>query len=113
MLDKEVMAKLRQYLEEEKVFVINPMRAREISLAFELAQQVFPGTEIKSLDDPLQMGALIMHVDRPEFAARGIREIENFSDLIALTDNFEIYAIDEETVRFAAVFNDAYVRIDK
>ena len=102
---------LQAYLKTPKVFVTNINRAREFYTAVNLAKQLFPDTTVKVKDDPLQTGAMCIHVQTLDVTMRGAREIKLFSDLIALADNFEIYPVSSEEVCFAAVFQGVNKRI--
>lgn len=106
-----ILNQLNQYLKMEKKFVLNPMRETEFKKAIELACKLFPDAKIYTNDDPLQMGAMILCIEDYSLSACGETEINLFSDIIALADNFELYPLNEETVKFAAVFQNVLVRI--
>ncbi len=108
MNDKQFMQfldELREYLQQPKVFVTNIDRAREFYNAVSIAKELFTEEVVEVRSDPLQTGAMSIHIEVPDIVMRGVREIKTFSTLIALADNFEIYPIDEEMVCFAAVFH--------
>ena len=59
-----------------------------------------------------------MHLDDKEFTqlAKNLqvyleREINLFCEMISLSDNFEIYPVSENTIRFSAVFQNALTNI--
>ena len=107
-----ILNKLGEHLSKEKRFVNNPMRQREISNAFEKARRLFPDASISFIDDPLEMGAIIMDIRADDITLHGEREIKTFYNIIRLADNFEIYALPDRRICFAAVFQDALVNID-
>lgn len=95
---------LQKHLQQPKVFVTDINRARELYNAVALAKQLFSDATIEIKDDPLQTGAMSLHMESIDIVVRGAREINLFADLIALADNFEIYPISDEEICFAAVF---------
>ena len=102
---------LQVYLEREKTFAINPLRMEEFERGVSIARELFPDGQIEIKDDPLQMGAKIMCVDDTDILMRGEREINLFCEMISLADNFEIYPVSENTIRFSAVFQNALTNI--
>lgn len=114
MDDKEfedLMSELTEYLEREKVFIKNPERFADVERATEIATQLFTDSTIKVEDDPLQMGALIVRIDGFDITVRGEREIKLFTELISKANNFEVYAVGDERVSFAILFNNALTRL--
>lgn len=114
MTDEEfmdMMDAMREYLHAPKTFIINPERQREINYACKIAHELFPDAAIEIVDDPIQMGALIMHVTSPDMVVSTEEEYKLLSEMLALTDNFEIYPVKREQLRFSAVFNDAFIRL--
>ena len=114
MDDKEfetLMQALSSHLEREKVFIKNPDRFDDVRLATEIAYELFPDATIAIDDDPLQLGALIVRIDLFDVTVRGTTEIERFAALISKANNFEIYPVGDERVRFALVFRDALFRL--
>lgn len=111
MNDKELVTtldKLKTYLEREKNFVIDLKRYKEYMTAAKLTQKLFPEGKLELRDDPLHLGAGIIHVEDLYVMVSNARETQMFCDLITLADNFEIYPIDAENVCFAMVFNGVY-----
>jgi hypothetical protein len=108
---EQFLTELQTYLKQPKVFITNLDRAREFYIAVDLAKHVFPDVAIEIREDPLQTGAMIIHAEMPDIVMRGAREIKSFSAMVALADNFEIYAIDKGNVCFAAVFQSVHKRI--
>lgn len=106
-----ILDQLAAYLATEKKFVVNPMREADFTKAIKIAATLFPDAKMEIDDDPLQMGAGILRIEGYDINITGEREIELFSDFIKLADNFEIYPIDAERIRFAAVFQHVLVRI--
>lgn len=102
---------LQAYLEREKTFVINPLRMEEFERGVNIASELFPDSKIEIKDDPLQMGAKIIHVEDTDILMRGEREINLFCEMISLADNFEIYPVSENTIRFSAVFQEVLTNI--
>jgi hypothetical protein len=105
------LTELQTYLKQPKVFATNLSRAREFYTAVDLAKQLFSDTEIEIREDPLQTGAMILHIEMSDITMRGAREIKSFSDMVSLADNFEIYPINKSEVCFAAVFQGVHKRI--
>ena len=101
---QQFLHELQTHLKQPKVFVTDINRAREFYGAIAIARQLFPDATIEIKDDPLQTGAMSLHMESIDIVVRGTREIELFADLIALADNFEIYPIGDESICFAAVF---------
>lgn len=108
---QSILDQLSKYLAADKTFVSNPFRVTEIEKAIAMATELFPDSTVKLQDDPLQMGAMILVVEDYAIGATGATEINLFSEIIKLADNFEFYSIDSENVRFTAVFQNALVRI--
>lgn len=106
-----LMQELSDYLEREKVFIKNPARFADVERATEIAAELFADASVAVDDDPLQMGALIVRIDGFDVTVRGEREIKLFAELISKANNFEIYAVGDERVRFALVFNNAMTRL--
>lgn len=106
-----ILAKLGEYLQTEKHFIDNPFRRTEIKDAVIKAHELFPNAKIELRDDPLQLGALILHMEMFDIDVSGVMQINLFTDIIRNADNFEIYPIDDEHICFAAVFQNALVRI--
>ena len=114
MDDKEfelIAQDLQQYLEHEKVFVKNPTRFAEVEAAYSIAKQLFADSDVSIADDPIQMGALILRIEGYDIVIRGQEEIELFSTLISKADNFEIYSLAEDKIKFALVFSGALTRL--
>lgn len=108
---QQFLHKLQDYLKQPKVFVTDINRAREFYDAVALAKQLFPDAKIEINDDPLQTGAMSLHMESIDIVVRGEREINLFADLIALADNFEIYPISNEEICFAAMFRGVNKRV--
>lgn len=105
-----ILNKLNQYLETEKNFINNPFRETEIKKAIDMATQLFPDAKIELKSDPIQMGAMILRIENFDINVTGETEIKLFSDIINLADNFEIYALENGNIRFAAVFQNVLIR---
>lgn len=106
-----ILNQLSQYLAMEKNFVVNPMRKTEFERAVALACELFPDAKVYIQNDPLEMGAMILRMEAFDINISGEREIKLFSELITFADNFEVYAIEDSNIRFAAVFQNVLVRI--
>ena len=102
---------LHKYLKQPKVFVTNINRAREFYTAVDIAKRLFPDDKIEIHDDPLQTGAMYFEVETFDIVMRGAREINDFSDMIALADNFEIYSVGKDSICFAAMFQGVNKRV--
>ena len=114
MNDQEFMTfigDLKKYLDAEKAFIKNPARLADVQHATEIAKQLFKDMEISIKDDPLQMGALILCINGFDITVRGEREIKLFQELIDKADNFEIYPVGDESVKFAILFKNVLIRI--
>ena len=115
MTDNEfmyLMEDLRAYLRMPKTFILNPARVRELNYAKTLAHAMFPDAEIKTEDDPLQTGAMILRFTVDDIICATEEEYASFVELVSLTDNFEIYSVSESKVCFAATFHNCLARID-
>lgn len=114
MTDTEFMSfmgDLKRHLEEDKVFIKNPARFADIERATEIANELFAEMEITIKDDPIQMGALILCIEGIDIIVRGEREIELFQELISKANNFEIYPVGREGIKFSILFNNALTRV--
>lgn len=108
---QQFLGKLQDHLKQPKVFVTDIDRAREFYSAVALAKRLFPDAKIEIKDDPLQTGAMSLHMESIDIVVRGEREINLFADLIALADNFEIYPVNGEEICFAATFRGVNKRV--
>ena len=111
MNDEEFMTildQLKAYIDSEKTFIENPFRMDEFRKAIKIAATLFPEAKIEVKDDPLQMGAMLLHIEDYDL---DITEINSFVDLIKLANNWEIYPCQNGNVCLAAVFNNVLVRI--
>lgn len=106
-----ILTQLGEYLQTEKKFIDNPFRQTEIKDALVAARKLFPDAKIELHEDPLQLGALIIHMEMYDMNVSGETEIKLFVDIIRKADNFEIYPIDEETICFALVYQKALIRV--
>lgn len=114
MTDEEFMnlaEKLGEYIQTDKVFFKNPARCADVERAVEIAEKLFKEAKITIKDDPIQMGALIVHIEDFDIVVRGQEEIELFKELISKASNFELYPTNDETVKFSLLFNEALKRI--
>lgn len=114
MNDKEftdLLLQLDDYLSREKVFIKNPARVNDVKRAMEIATELFHDSKVYISDDPIQMGALIIRIEGFDVTIRGQREIKLFQELIDKADNFEIYPIGEEEVKFSILFEHALIRL--
>ena len=107
----DLMDDMKEYLKIPKTFIINPERQREINYAYKLAHELFPDAAIQLADDPIQMGALIMRIIAMDLVISTAEEYSLLSEMLALTDNFEIYPIGNEQLCFAAVFSKAFIKL--
>ena len=108
---QQFLGELKEYINQPKMFVTNIDRAREFYNAVNIAKQLFPGDTIEIQDDPLQTGAMILHIEAMDFVVRGKREIYLFASMIAQANNFEIYAKGKDKIHFAAVFQGVNKRV--
>lgn len=114
MNDQEFMTlarELKEYFDAQKVFIQDPIRFAEVERATEIAREIFNDMKVAIEDDPLQMGALILCITGFDITVRGTREIKLFQELIDKADNFEIYPVGDEKVKFAILFNHVLARI--
>lgn len=102
---------LKKYLNTQKVFIQDPVRFSDVQQATEIAKELFKDMEVAIKDDPLQMGALILCINGFDITVRGKREIKLFQRLIDKADNFEIYPVGDESVKFALLFNGVLRRV--
>ena len=98
---------LTQYLKTEKIFVQNPVRMAEVNTATEMACKLFPEATINLMDDPLQMGAVILEI---EDCFITVREMEKFIQMISGATNFDIFSSDD-SIRLSILFDEALIRI--
>lgn len=106
-----LMGDLKEYIKAQKVFIQDPARFAEVQHATEIAKELFNDMEVTIEDDPLQMGALILCINGFDITVRGEREIKLFSELISKANNFEIYPVGNESVKFAILFNHVLIRL--
>lgn len=108
---QQFLGELKTYLDKPKMFVTNLERAREFYNAVNLAKQLFPDAKVDIEDDPLQTGAMSLHIESIDLVVRGKREIYLFASMIALADNFEIYSKGKDKMHFAAMFRGVNKRV--
>lgn len=111
MTDKEFMSILEQlqaYIAMRKTFIENPFRVTELKKAIDMSHALFPDAKIELKDDPLQMGAMILHIEDFDL---DVTETEAFAELVTLADNLEAYALENGNVCLAAVFQNVLVRV--
>jgi hypothetical protein len=108
---QQFLGELKSYLDKPKMFVTNIERAREFYNAVNLAKQLFPDAKIDIEDDPLQTGAMSLHIEATDLVVRGATEIVLFTRIIALADNFEIYSKGKDKIHFAAMFRGVNKRV--
>jgi hypothetical protein len=108
----DLMDALQKYLEREKIFIQNPVRYAEVQRATEIAKELFKDYDIAIKDDPIQMGALILCIEGFDISISGEREIKLFTELISKANNFEIYPIGDERMKFSILFADVLARIE-
>lgn len=106
-----ILDALSKYLAADKNFISNPFRETELRNALTSARELYPDAKIWLNEDPLQMGAMTLCIEHYDVGATGETEINLFSDIIKHADNFEIYALDNGNVRFAAVFQHVLIRV--
>lgn len=106
-----LMGELREYLDTKKVFIQDPIRFADVERATEIAKILFEDMAVTIEEDPLQMGALILCINGFDITVRGEREIKLFQELISKADNFEIYPVGDEKVKFAILFSKVLKRI--
>lgn len=107
----QFLGELKEYLEKPKMFVTNIDRAREFYNAVALAKNLFPDAKVEIKDDPLQTGAMSLHIEATDFVVRGAADIVSFNRMIALADNFEIYSKGKDKIHFAAMFRGVNKRV--
>lgn len=108
---QQFLGELKSYLDKPKMFVTNLERAREFYNAVNLAKQLFPDAKVDIEDDPLQTGAMSLHIEAIDIVVRGITDIVMFNGMIALADNFEIYSKGKDKIHFAAMFRGVNKRV--
>ena len=101
----DLIREIKEYLDTNKIFIQDPARFTDVERATEIAREIFKDMDIAIQDDPLQLGALILCINGFDITVRGKREIALFQELIDKADNFEIYPVGSEKVKFAIVFN--------
>lgn len=116
MTDSEFMKfveGLNAHLEREKIFMKNPSRLADVKRATEIANELFADANISIVDDGLQLGSIAIRIEGYDVVVRGAREIKLFTELVSKADNFEIYPVGDEKMKFAIMFNDALIRIQQ
>ena len=110
-----ILDAIRTHLKREKIFIQNPERMAHFSQAMSIAETLFPDHKREIKDDPLQTGALILAIECTDtdtsISLSSIREIDAFSEMLLMADNFEIY-IHNGNIRLAMVFNGVYKLIN-
>ena len=107
MLMNDFIDILTEYLNSQKIFVQNPKRIAEVNAATEMACKLFPKADINLIDDPLQMGAIILTI---EDCFVTVREVKKFIDLIGNANNFDILGT-EENIKLSILFDNALIKI--
>lgn len=98
---------LTEYLNSKKIFVPNPKRIEEVNAATEMAFKLFPKANINLMDDPLQMGAIILTI---EDCLITVREVNKFVELIGKSNNFDILTNGED-IKLSILFDNALIKI--
>lgn len=93
MIEK-LSAELDAYLAEDKVFVPMPERYADVQRAYAIAKSRFEDVEIHQC--PLHSGSLHIHITEYAIDATGSDEIAAFCKMISLSDNFELYASNDD-----------------
>ena len=104
----QIIHATEQYLNAQKVFIQNPQRIEEIRNATEIAVELFPDAVISIVEDPLQMGALILQIEDEQLLV--VREITRFFEMLQYADNFDIFCKGNK-ISISVLFNKALVRI--
>lgn len=106
-----LMDDLGECLNGEKVFIKNPVRYAEVQTATKIAKKLFKECTVSVEDDPLRTGGLILCICGFDISAENQGEIKLFQQLISQADNFEIFSVGDEKVKFAIMFNGVLTRL--
>lgn len=114
MTDNEfhaILSSLDEYLKMEKRFVANPMRHAEFEQTVRKAREIFPEAKIEIRDDPLEMGAMILHIEDFDLDICKGNQIDSFIEILSGADNCEFYTLPNGNVCIAIVCQGVLVRI--
>lgn len=112
LTESEFAKSIKEYLNEDKVFIKNPERYNDVIHAKQIAEELFQDScNITVENDPLQLGALILCIKGYDVTIQTAREMKLFKELISKADNFEIYPAGGEKLEFSIMFNDALTRL--
>ena len=105
---KKMLDDVEQYLAIDKKFVENSDRMQDVMTACKLACELFHDAEISILQDPLQLGALILQIVDYQLDVSATRRIKTFNEIVSKSDNFAFFPSEDEKVELTIMFNGVY-----
>ena len=107
----EILKSLGEYLEMKKDFVANPPRYAEFEDAVRKAREIFPEAKIEVQNDPLEMGAMILHVEDFDLDVCKGNQIDRFIEILRGADNCEFYTLPNRNICIAVVYQNVLSRV--
>ena len=108
---EDFIAFLKEDVQKEKVFVVNPARQMDLSKSYhaliELLQRESIDAEISCEQGKLINGYAFIHIKADYIA---VREMNKFHEAVVNADNFETYAEDDKVV-INVMFHNVLTRI--
>lgn len=101
---KQFADAIQKYLETNKTGTINKVRCAELRDLAVMARNLFPDTNVRFEDDPLQLGRIILCIEGYDISVCGESDIRTFAELVSTADNFEISAKGDEKVEVAIMY---------
>ena len=106
-----ILNSLGEYLQSEKRFVTNPVRHAEFEQAVRNAREIFPEAKIEIRDDPLERGAMILHIEDFDLDICKGKQIDLFIDILHNAENCEFYTLPNGNTCIAIVYQGVLMRI--
>lgn len=99
------MFRLKQWMDQPHMFVVDNVRMKEIKSACEsLKKIVGTKTEIEIDENILNDGSIAISVEVDEIV---VTNIQDFVSIIKTANNFEVYPLLNGNIKFAIMFEDA------
>ena len=111
---EELLQQLDKYQRETKLWLVNPKRQKEFTAAYHSIREMILAEDenaiIECSESPIDDGSMSICVTTYWLT---VREIEQFWRAINKANNFEVYPIKGDKVRFNILFEDMMTPISK
>jgi len=109
MTFEDFLEKMRQYEAQQKAWVINPNRKREVEETYrgikKLVLEQDPNATVSCTMKEINNGTVYVNINTYWLT---IRETKEFAELIKKANNFEIYPRTDETIQLNIAFHGVY-----